>query len=219
MVIFMKLWAEWITEWLSKPHLLLSLPVLWSGMKQLSVGCPMWSQRMRKIACCKWIYKFKDSWKPLVSCWDVEILMDSSMALCLVLLFTYSSLYGYLILTVRWPGEHRPCVLFLCFYLTQWCFFRVSHLLSEQRITESQSSRQADLGLEYGVKMPGFGMLLCHPLVTFHTFEDSPFLISEVGVVLVGLLWRFRKVFETLSWWLGHHMCLIKVSCSYICQC
>lgn len=53
------------------------------------------------------------SWKHLVSLWDVEGLMDSLVALCLVLLFTYSSLYGYLLLTIPWPREQGPCALFL----------------------------------------------------------------------------------------------------------
>lgn len=38
-----------------------------------------------------------------ISLWDTEGLMGSLVASCLVLLFTYSNLYEYLILTTLWP--------------------------------------------------------------------------------------------------------------------
>lgn len=61
-----------------------------------------------------------------ISLWDTEGLMGSLVALCHVLLFTYSNLYEYLILTALWPrGQghvYYPadslgtalCVVFFC---------------------------------------------------------------------------------------------------------
>lgn len=39
-----------------------------------------------------------------IALWDTEGLMASLVALCLMLLFTNSNLYEYLILTTLWPG-------------------------------------------------------------------------------------------------------------------
>lgn len=195
-VIFMKPWAEWVTWWLSRPHLLIRYEATLCVMPYVIIiyeeNCTL-----------KRIYKFEDFGKPLVFFWDVEVLMDSSVVSCLVLLFTYPSLYGYLILTVPWPGKHRPSVLVLWLHLTQWCFFWISHPLSEQKITESQPARQPDLWWRTWFWDAWVWNATVIHWWTYHVVEDSSFLLSDVGVInsyLLGLLWTVKEVFETLSW-------------------
>ena len=83
--------------------------------------------------------EFEDSWKCLVTFWDVEGLTNSLVALSLVQLFTYSCWYGYLPLTIAWPREPGPCALFCWLqYNTSIsdAFIWIRKPLSEQRITD-----------------------------------------------------------------------------------
>ena len=83
--------------------------------------------------------EFEDSWKCLVTFWDVEGLTESLVALCLVQLFTYSCWYGYFLLTIAWPREPRPWALFCWLqYNTSVsdAFIWIRKPLSEQRTTD-----------------------------------------------------------------------------------
>lgn len=202
-VIFMKLWAEWVTWWLSRPHLLLCLysdQVRSNSVYDALRNHNLWG----KLHAENRIYKFEDFGKPLVFFWDVEVLMDSSVVSCLVLLFTYPSLYGYLILTVPWPGKHRPSVLVLWLHLIQWCFFWISHPLSEQRVTESQPARQPDLWWRTWFWDAWVWNATVIHWWTYHVVWGLIFppqwCRSGISRYLLGLLWTVKEVFETLSW-------------------
>lgn len=59
-----------------------------------------------------------------IALWDTESLMGRLVALCLLLLFTNSNLYEYLILTALWPGGqgHVYCPIDLVMALPLCCF-------------------------------------------------------------------------------------------------
>lgn len=90
--------------------------------------------------------------------------MDSLVALCLVLSFTYFNLHGYLILIIPWPRE-QDHVYYTFDFVTAlhsvlFFFFWISQPLSEQRVTDFHSLQGGLAWVsEHGFKMPGFQML------------------------------------------------------------